>query len=46
VPVNGQRNFIGVLRDVQEGLLQLEVDGTVLSLDLATVEKARLIPNI
>ncbi|TCV90884.1 ribosome maturation factor RimP [Sulfurirhabdus autotrophica] len=46
VPVNGQRNFIGVLQEVQEGLLKLEVDGTVLSLDLAAVEKARLIPNI
>ena len=46
VPVNGQRNFVGVLRDVQEGLLHLEVDGTVLSLDLAALEKARLIPNI
>ncbi len=46
MPVNGQRNFIGVLHEVQEGLLKLEVDGTVLSLDLAAVEKARLIPNI
>lgn len=46
VPQNGQRNFIGVLRDAQQGLLQLEVDGVSLSLDLANVEKARLIPNI
>jgi len=46
VPQNGQRNFIGVLRDAQQGLLQLEVDGVLLSLDLANVEKARLIPNI
>ena len=46
IPVNGQRNFIGVLHEVQDGLLKLEVDGTVLSLDLAAVDKARLIPNI
>ena len=46
VPKDGQRNFIGVLREAQQGLLQLEVDGVLLSLDLANVEKARLIPNI
>lgn len=46
VPQDGQRNFIGILRDAQQGLLQLEVDGVLLSLDLANVEKARLIPNI
>lgn len=46
VPQDGQRNFIGVLREAQQGLLQLEVDGVMLSLDLANVDKARLIPNI
>ena len=46
VPKDGQRNFLGVLRDAQQGMLQLEVDGVLLSLDLANVDKARLIPNI
>ena len=46
VPKEGQRHFVGVLREAQQGLLQLEVDGVLLSLDLANVEKARLIPNI
>jgi len=46
VPREGQRSFVGILRDVHEGMLQLEVDGAVLSLDMANVEKARLVPNI
>jgi len=46
VPVSGQRNFAGVLRGINGGFLQLEVDGRTLSLDMANLEKARLIPNI
>jgi ribosome maturation factor RimP len=46
VPVDGQRNFTGVLREAGEGKVQLEVDGRVLSLELANVETARLVPNV
>lgn len=46
VPVNGQRNFAGVLKTVNDGILQMEVDGAPQSFELANVEKARLIPNI
>jgi ribosome maturation factor RimP len=46
LPVSGQRNFVGVLRGINGGFLQLEVDGRMLSLDLANLEKARLIPNL
>lgn len=41
---DGQRKFTGVLRGVTEGVLELETDGRVLRLDLANVEKARLVP--
>src|SRR5262245_24766705 len=34
VPLEGQRNFTGVLREAGAGKVQLEVDGRVLSLDL------------
>ncbi len=44
VPVAGQRNFVGVLRDTEAGKVGLEVDGQVLSLDLGNVDKARLVP--
>jgi ribosome maturation factor RimP len=46
VPVDGQRNFVGVLREAGAGRLQLEVEGRVLSLELGNVETARLVPNI
>ena len=46
VPLEGQRNFIGVLRAVNDGKLELEVDGKSLVFDLTNLEKARLVPNI
>ena len=46
VALAGQRNFAGILRGVKEGWLQLEVDGAVVSLELANIDKARLVPNI
>ena len=46
VPVEGQRNFVGVLRDSREGKVEIEVDGKVLALDLANLDKARLVPAI
>jgi ribosome maturation factor RimP len=45
-PLEGQRNFIGVLRAVKEGKLELEVEGKSLVFDLNNLEKARLVPNI
>lgn len=44
VPLEGQRNFVGVLRDAEAGKVGLEVDGRLLSLDLGNVDKARLMP--
>jgi ribosome maturation factor RimP len=46
VPVAGRKNFTGVLRGVSESELMLEVDGALVSLDLAQVDKARLVPNL
>ena len=46
VPLDGQRNFMGVLREAGAGRVELEVDGKVLSLELANLETARLVPNI
>ena len=46
VPMDGQRNFVGILRDTREGRVEIEVDGEVLSLDLANLDKARLVPAI
>ncbi|OGA32888.1 MAG: ribosome maturation factor RimP [Betaproteobacteria bacterium RIFCSPLOWO2_12_FULL_64_23] len=46
VPVEGRRNFTGVMRAVALGKLQLEVEGGMVSIDLANVDKARLVPKI
>ena len=43
---DGQRNFIGILRAVNDGKLELEVDGKLLAFELGNLEKARLVPNI
>jgi ribosome maturation factor RimP len=46
VAVNGQRNFIGMLRAVHDGKLELDVDGNLLVFELSSLDKARLVPNI
>ncbi len=46
VPLQGQRNFAGILREVNEGVLKLEVDGKMLDLELRNLEKARLVPKL
>jgi len=46
VPIQGRKNFVGILRGVSEAQLNLEVDGAILPLELAQVDKARLVPNL
>ena len=46
IPVDGQRNFTGILRETSAGKVQLEVDGKLLSLDVDNLAKARLVPSI
>ena len=44
VPVEGQRNFVGVLRETRAGRVEIEVEGKTVSLDLTNLDKARLVP--
>ena len=46
VPIDGQRNFVGVVREVRSGAVQLDVEGRLLSLELGNLEKARLVPAL
>ena len=46
VPMDGQRNFEGVLRETKAGMVQLEVDGRIVSLELGNLERARLVPML
>jgi ribosome maturation factor RimP len=43
---DGQRNFIGILRGVDADTLKLEIDGATVSLDIADIRKARLVPAL
>jgi ribosome maturation factor RimP len=46
VTLKGQRNFIGTLREVDDGVLKLEVNGETLDLELNNIEKVRLVPKL
>lgn len=46
VALDGQRNFVGILRAVNNGKLELEVGGKLLAFELGNLEKTRLVPNI
>jgi ribosome maturation factor RimP len=45
IPVEGQRNFVGVLKEVNDGIIRIEVDGKLLDLELSNLGKARLVPK-
>ncbi len=46
VPMAGRRNFTGVMRAVADGKLQLEIEGGSVSIDIANIDKARLVPRV
>jgi ribosome maturation factor RimP len=46
VPINGQRKFLGVVRNVGENGFELDAGGDVVAIAFADVEKARLVPNL
>ncbi len=44
MPLEGRKNFIGILGDVQGGVLKLDVDGKQVLIELSNLDKARLVP--
>ena len=44
MPLAGRKNFTGILGEVQGGVLQLEVDGNQVLIELSNLDKARLVP--
>ncbi len=46
VPMDGQRNFVGVLKQAHAGKVELEVEGKTVVFELANLDRARLVPNI
>lgn len=45
VPMNGQRNFTGLIEGVDDGRLRLDAAGTELTFELSQIAKARLVPK-
>jgi ribosome maturation factor RimP len=44
VPIAGRKNFVGILGELQDGILQLDVEGSLVAIDLSNLDKARLVP--
>lgn len=46
IPLNGRKRLAGVMQNVREDGFQLDVDGELLTIAFADIDKARLVPNI
>ena len=44
MPQAGRKNFVGVIGDVGNGILQLDVEGSQVAVELSNLDKARLVP--
>jgi len=44
-PVNGRRNFVGIVRAVEGERVQLDFEGELLVFDVAELDRARLVPK-
>jgi ribosome maturation factor RimP len=45
MPIATRKNFVGIIGAVNEGMLQIDVDGVPVEIELANVDKARLVPT-
>ena len=45
LPLAGRKNFIGILSNFQHGVLQLDVDGKEVLIELSNLDKAHLVPT-
>jgi ribosome maturation factor RimP len=46
VPINNRRRMSGTLLGLDDGMVQIEVDGVATAIDLRNVESARLKPDV
>ncbi|HEU0219764.1 MAG TPA: ribosome maturation factor RimP [Gallionella sp.] len=46
LPLAGRKNFVGIIDGVKDGVLQLDVDGSQVAIELSNLDKARLVPNL
>jgi len=45
MPLAGRKNFIGILGSLKDGVLELEVDGKQVLIELSNLDKAHLVPT-
>lgn len=45
VPLQGRKKFVGTLKSVQDGQVQLDVEGNIVDFALSNIDKARLVPQ-
>ena len=44
VPMEGRKNFVGILGELKSGVVQMDVDGSLVTIELSNIDKARLVP--
>jgi len=45
MPLAGRKNFVGIIGKLADGVLQLDVDGSMVQIELSNLDKARLVPT-
>ncbi len=45
MPMAGRKNFVGIIVSSNEGVLQLDVDGAQVAIELSNLDKAHLVPT-
>ncbi len=45
MPVASRKNFTGILGEVHDGVLELDVEGDRIAIELSNLDKARLVPT-
>jgi len=45
MPIEGRKNFVGVLKGFADGNVSIEVEGALFNISLSNVDKARLVPE-
>ncbi|MDZ4202819.1 MAG: ribosome maturation factor RimP [Gallionella sp.] len=45
MPLAGRKNFTGVIGAVSDGVLQLDMEGSQVAIELSNLDKARLVPT-
>lgn len=44
MPLNGSKNFVGVIGEMKDGVLRLDLEGSSVAIELSNIDKARLVP--